>query len=63
MRKTFDQKLERIRKGSDSARDFIIADAKDADMAFGISAPGELRDAQCPHGFDESQKCFKTLAD
>lgn len=39
MLKTLDQKLARI--AADSAcRDFILADAKDADMGFGISAPG-----------------------
>ena len=37
--KTLDQKLERIRNDA-SCRDFIIADAKDADMAFGVKAPG-----------------------
>ncbi|MFM7738796.1 MAG: hypothetical protein ACKO9H_05285, partial [Planctomycetota bacterium] len=39
MLKTLDQKLTRI--AADSAcRDFILADAKDPDMGFGISAPG-----------------------
>lgn len=39
MLKTLDQKLSRI--AADSAcRDFILADAKDPDMGFGISAPG-----------------------
>ena len=37
--KALDRKLQRIL--SDSAcRDFILADAKDADMAFGLAAPG-----------------------
>ncbi len=40
MLKTFDQKLARIRT-QPGAKDFILADAKDADMAFGISAPGK----------------------
>lgn len=39
MLKTLDQKLARIAADS-SCNDFILADAKDADMAFGISAPG-----------------------
>ncbi len=39
MLKTLDQKLARIAADS-SCRDFILADAKDADMGFGISAPG-----------------------
>ncbi len=37
--KSLDTKLARIQSDS-SCRDFIIADAKDADMAFGLSAPG-----------------------
>lgn len=37
--KSFDLKLQRLRKDP-TASDFILADAKDADMAFGISAPG-----------------------
>lgn len=39
MHKTLDQKLARIAADS-SCRDFILADAKDPDMGFGISAPG-----------------------
>lgn len=62
-RKSLDQKLKRIAGGSTDWKDFIIADAKDADMAFGITAPGPNRAGSCPHGYDESQKCFKTLAD
>ena len=45
MRKSLDHKLARIAADS-SCRDFILADAKDADMAFGISAPGVERDLQ-----------------
>jgi hypothetical protein len=37
--KSLDQKLSRILNDS-SCRDFIIADAKDADMAFGLASPG-----------------------
>jgi len=37
--KTLDAKLEKMRKHPD-ANEFILADAKDADMAFGIAAPG-----------------------
>lgn len=43
MLKRLDTKLERMRAGTDRRQDFILADAKDADMAFGIAAPG--RDA------------------
>ncbi|NLF09000.1 MAG: hypothetical protein GX594_13625 [Pirellulaceae bacterium] len=39
MKKTLDIKLARI-AADPSCRDFILADAKDADMAFGLSAPG-----------------------
>jgi hypothetical protein len=38
--KSLDVKLARI-KADPSCRDFILADAKDADMAFGIAAPGK----------------------
>ena len=38
--KRLEQKITRIQSGRATARDFIIADAKDADMAFGITAPG-----------------------
>jgi hypothetical protein len=37
--KSLDTKLAAIKAGR-GARDFIIADAKDADMAFGVRAPG-----------------------
>jgi len=62
-RKSLDQKLKRIANGSTDFKDFIIADAKDADMAFGITAPGPNRAGMCPHGYDESEQCYKTLAD
>jgi hypothetical protein len=35
----FDRKLDAILAGRYTPRDFIIADAKDADMAFGLAAP------------------------
>lgn len=40
MMKTLDKKLRRIREGKYSPQDFIIADAKDGDMAFGVTCPG-----------------------
>ena len=43
--KSLDQKLARIRAGAYVPQDFIIADAKDAEMAFGLTAPGFARDA------------------
>ena len=43
--KSLDAKLRSIHADPSGARDFIIADAKDADMAFGMSAPGVVRQA------------------
>lgn len=40
MQKTFDTKLANIRANPHRAKDFILADAKDADMAGGLSATG-----------------------
>jgi hypothetical protein len=37
--KTLDTKLKKILAGKYESKDFIIADAKDADMAFGVMAP------------------------
>jgi hypothetical protein len=39
--KSLDQKLANIHANPSGAKDFILADAKDADMAFGIGAPGQ----------------------
>lgn len=61
--KSLDKKLARIKAGTATRKDFIIADAKDADMAFGITAPGPNRAGTCPHGYNESQGCWKTLAE
>ena len=38
--KSLDSKLRNIHAGTGSATDFILADAKDADMAFGLAATG-----------------------
>lgn len=43
MQKTLDEKLARIATDS-ASKDFILADAKDADMAFGLAAPGVKRE-------------------
>lgn len=40
MQKSLDRKLAAIHADPSAAKDFIIADAKDADMALGIGAPG-----------------------
>ncbi len=46
--RSLDEKLARIRDGAYKPTDFIIADAKDGDMALGASAPG-------PHYDDNNQ--------
>jgi len=56
MQKLLDQKIERI-KTDPGCNDFILADAKDADMAYGISAPG-----QSPEHHSHEGK-FRTLAE
>ncbi len=45
MQKTLDRKLAAIHADPHGCREFILADAKDADMAFGIGAPGESPEA------------------
>lgn len=40
MIRSLDQKLAAIHASPQAAKEFIIADAKDADMAFGVRAPG-----------------------
>jgi len=39
--KSLDQKISNIRSNPSGAKDFILADAKDADMAFGLASPGK----------------------
>src|SRR5438270_4064930 len=43
--KTLDAKLARIHADPHGAKDFILADAKDADMALAIGAPGRSPEA------------------
>lgn len=38
--KTLDKKLKKIKSGKYIPADFVIADAKDGDMAFGVTSPG-----------------------
>lgn len=54
MQKSLDVKLARI-LADRSCNDFILADAKDADMAYGLSAPG-----QSPEQYGH-EACFRTL--
>ena len=44
--KLLDAKLSRILEGSYRPSDFIIADAKDGDMGFGLTSPGPERTAE-----------------
>ena len=62
MTKTLDQKLAAIHADPHGCKEFILADAKDADMGFGIAAPGPRIDA-CPHGYNKAEGCYKTLTD
>jgi hypothetical protein len=45
MEKTLDSKLRRIHADPHGCKDFILADAKDADMALAIGAPGRSPEA------------------
>lgn len=57
MEKSLDRKLRAIHADPSGCKEFIIADAKDADMGFGIGAPG-----QSPERHDGEVR-FKTLAE
>lgn len=57
MQKSLDRKLAAIHADPGGCREFILADAKDADMAFGIGAPG-----LSPERHDGELR-FKTLPD
>ena len=46
MLKSLDEKLADIRADPSGSKAFIIADAKDADMAFGVAAPGPRHKAK-----------------
>jgi len=56
MQKTLDQKIARILADS-YCKEFMLADAKDADMAFGIAAPGKS-----PEHHSQEGK-YRTLAE
>ena len=55
--KSLDRKLAAIHADPSGCREFILADAKDADMAFGMGAPG-----QSPERHDGELR-FRTLAE
>ena len=50
MLKSLDEKLSRIHADPHGAKDFILADAKDADMALGIAATGKSPEAHAANG-------------
>jgi len=56
MEKSLDRKLRSIHADPHGSKEFIIADAKDADMAFGLGAPG-----RSPERHDGELR-FKSLA-
>ncbi|MEI8018810.1 MAG: hypothetical protein WCH39_11475 [Schlesneria sp.] len=60
--KRLDEKLRSIHADPHGSPEFIIADAKDADMAFGMSAPGEIRQGGSPEKHDGELR-LKTLAE
>ena len=53
--KSIDRKLKTILEGNYSPKDFIIADAKDGDMAGGIEAPGPVDPADLSKGYRTKQ--------
>lgn len=57
MEKSLDRKLRSIHANPAGSKEFILADAKDADMAFGIGAPG-----RSPERHDGELR-FKSLAE
>src|SRR5439155_26587352 len=57
MEKTLDAKLKRIHANPHGAKDFLLADAKDADMALAIGAPGRSPEA---HG---AELRYRSLAE
>src|SRR4051812_11412273 len=56
MQKSLDQKLTRIHADPHGAEDFILADAKDADMALSIGAPGRSPEA---HGSETKYRSLQ----
>lgn len=60
MQKSLDQKLARI-LANPSSTDFILADAKDADMAFGLSAPGRSPEHHSQEGRFRSLDEYRQL--
>src|SRR5690348_137591 len=57
MQKSLDHKLARIHADPHGAKDLILADAKDADMALAIGAPGRSPEAH------SAELRYRTLAE
>src|SRR6202040_3666748 len=55
--KSLDRKLQRIHADPSGRKDFILADAKDADMALAIGAPGRSPEAH------SGELRYRTLAE
>ncbi len=60
MQRSLDQKLARI-LADPSCQEFILADAKDADMAFGIAAPGRSPEHHAQEGRFRSLDEYRQL--
>ena len=60
MNKSLDQKIARI-LADRSCKDFILADAKDADMAYGIAAPGRSPEHHAQEGRFRSLDEYREL--
>src|SRR3954452_12466778 len=58
--KSLDQKLVRIHADPKGAKDFILADAKDADMALSIGAPGRSPES---HGGEVRYRSLQEFRD
>ncbi len=62
--KSLDMKLARI-KADPASREFILADAKDADMAFGIASPGKSPEHYSQEGrfrsLPEFRECIRQI--
>ena len=59
LKKTLDVKLE-VLKNNPTAPDFILADAKDADMAYGIASTGRKLDGK-PRSIDEYREEIRQI--
>src|ERR1700737_2974845 len=61
IQKSLDSKLARIHADPHGCKDFILADAKDADMALAIGAPGRSPEAHSSEVRYRSLAEFRTI--